>query len=62
MLGKINPMPTEQTFNRDIGLRVMWKKFSEVERGSLREREIIVHLSEWRAEQKEGKDKDTSKT
>lgn len=61
MAGKINSMPTKHNLNRDIGLQVMWKKFSDVGRGSLREGEIVGHPSVWKARQKRGKDRDTSK-
>lgn len=61
MAGKINSMPTKHNLNRDIRLRVMWKKFSDVGRGRLREGEIIGHLSVGKTRQKQGIDRNTSK-
>lgn len=49
IMRKINPMPIKQTLNRDTGLRVMWKNFSEVGLGSPREGEILGCLSELKA-------------
>lgn len=61
MTEKIKPMPIKQTLNKDIGLRFMWKYFSEVGRGSPREGEIVGHLSVRKARQKQGRDRDRSK-
>lgn len=61
MAGKINSMPTKHNLNRGIGLRVKWKKFRDVGRRRLRDREIVGHLPVWKARQKQGKDRDISK-